>query len=221
MIRLGTYEGEVDDWLKEGGEYPVEYYEFEKNGRFKYYEIFCYVTYFGYGNYEIVGDSIKFLFDFIPRSTVKIEKSDPKTTRNGFLLEVQSDKEIKGWDCNRLNIKFKSLDDKESFHKVLSLNEEIFIPNDRQITKIYVRDMGGCYDEIDFSLDEEDKEQIQTIEVKLAEATRGTSKLSDTLAIKEFFKASDTLIIDGENFFYRNSGSMLSKEIEAPIFEED
>ena len=60
-IERGVYEGQVSAWEKEsGGEYPVEYFEFDKNKKFRHYEIFCFPTFYGEGNYQLKGKNLYF-----------------------------------------------------------------------------------------------------------------------------------------------------------------
>lgn len=59
----GTFEGAVDQWmLDSGGEYPVEYYRFDRGKKFTHVVMFCFPNERGLGKYSIQGDSIRFNF---------------------------------------------------------------------------------------------------------------------------------------------------------------
>jgi hypothetical protein len=88
-IKPGLYEGEVEEWLKTDGEFPVEFYEFQKNGSFKHYELFCFITYYGEGTFDLKSDSIILKY-ITPKSIITSKNITDTTIYKRFEVKADS-----------------------------------------------------------------------------------------------------------------------------------
>ena len=83
-IETGVYEGQVSAWEKEsGGEYPVEYFEFDKGKKFRHYEIFCFPTYYGEGNYQLKRNNLylHYFSEFDSLHTARVIKDSTRIVK--------------------------------------------------------------------------------------------------------------------------------------------
>lgn len=136
-ITSGVYQGEVEEWYKNAGEFPVEYYEFKRGNKFRYWTIFCILQENGFGKYEIKNDSIYLNYSFQPISRYQIFQLPNSSLDTSIELEVIKMPKTKEKLCRELTLIVE--DGRQHFD--LKLGESVKFTSNSEISSLSIHSL--------------------------------------------------------------------------------
>lgn len=193
-ISEGVYQEDLARWKNENGEFPIEYYQFAKNKKFKYGIIFCFLNENGYGKYRIKGNKLNLKFKRQKFSSYQITEVSSKQDSNFIEIKlIKLPKNLKHGEIN-LGVYYSEFD---AHLYSLKYGEPLRILNSEIIYKLEILEY-----EIEIPSRALNKNVNLKIEIQLVDNDTNSFTISDSIIVKDFSILNDsTLQINKMKFF--------------------